>query len=297
MLDDQRMDEQPRRHHVVPKVHLQHFANSQGQVRVVRRDGRSWLTGINNVAVCRDHYRVPDGVLVNPFGPEKDLAIFEGTAAPVLERIINRAEHIAQLYRVGGKRAVVGADPEDETLARGKERYDLALFLWLLATRSNRARERFIEMVRSGVRPPYPPRDNSPEALSGAHTMSLFAFQSLDTWARILSEIPWNIIVVPHGAVISGDEAFTLEVDFDAVESNTVTRVVGVVPLSRFAYLSIDSTETSGGCHVTESDIGHRPVLHDVASESSELYFHPDDWDRVESALLDLDWFTLETAR
>lgn len=270
---------------------MKHFGDAKRQVRVVRRDGRSWLAGVDDASVRRDHYRVPDGVLVDPFGPEKDLALFEGAAVPVLDRIIHRAERIAEAYRVGGVPAAVAAEPDGGTLAEGEERYDLALFLWLLATRTQRARERFVEMVQSGERPPYPPADKSAAALAGAHTLSLFAHEALDTWARILSEVPWNVVVVPSGAVVTGDTPFGLEVDFDAIQPSMVTRFIGVVPLSRFAYLSIDSNETVAGCLVTQSGEGYRPVLHDVATESAELYCHPDDWSRVRSALLDLDWF------
>ena len=84
---------EPRRHHLVPELHLKRFATTKGQVRVLHREdpSRKFVTSLENVPVERDFYAVetPDGR--SQWVEKNLLGQIETDAAPAIGRLLGKS--------------------------------------------------------------------------------------------------------------------------------------------------------------------------------------------------------------
>lgn len=80
----------PRKHHIVPRLHLRRFANARGQVRVVARDAlsRSFIASVDDVPAERDFYSFETEDGRSQHVETKLLGLIEAEAAIAIERLI-----------------------------------------------------------------------------------------------------------------------------------------------------------------------------------------------------------------
>ncbi|HYZ28247.1 MAG TPA: DUF4238 domain-containing protein, partial [Thermoleophilaceae bacterium] len=95
---------EPVRQHIAPiKAHLIHFADENSKLSAIRKETRAVSTrSLNKSAVERNFYTLPEGVLADRFAAEKDLAIFENAARPIINRLAAAAQDCATRMRGGG---------------------------------------------------------------------------------------------------------------------------------------------------------------------------------------------------
>lgn len=81
------MGSEPKRHHVVSAFYLRHFANTQGQLTVVRRDKPPYLTSTTNVGVVSRFNTITDHDGNPSLMVEEMVQQIEGKAAPIFREL------------------------------------------------------------------------------------------------------------------------------------------------------------------------------------------------------------------
>lgn len=118
---------EPKRHHYVPKMYLDRFAESEGLLVVRRRDGGTFTTGANNIAVESGFY---------------DLDLEGGVVSKEVEHVLSDVEGSAAS-------AIRAIDQTGKAPERGsEERLALAVYLAIQHTRTPQQRERVLFPTR-----------------------------------------------------------------------------------------------------------------------------------------------------
>lgn len=164
------------RHHLVPQMYLKNFATADEKLVMVRRENLAFARPTSVVAACREagFYTIPTEDLEpdareghDPEAVEKVLASIEGKTAPLISAILT-TDTVPQLENF--------------------DRYRVAQFAALQATRTWAFRRDFVELARIGRRTGWRPLRRTTRSGGSSKRMGT---QRAQTTSRSSAHVFW----------------------------------------------------------------------------------------------------------